>query len=307
MFDKFKQAVSAITSSLKDKITYREIKESDVNDALEDFLLRLLEADVAYDVANDIVNSVRDKLVGLKVKRGIDVEEVVKDAVRRKLLDIFGYDGYKFNLIDRIRKVCNEDKRPFVIVFLGVNGVGKTTTIAKMAYIIDKLGLKPVLAASDTFRAGAQEQLELHAKRVNVPIIKGAYGRDPASVAVDAINYAKANGYCVVLIDTAGRMHVDYDLMGELKKIVRVSNPDLKILVVDSLTGNDAVEQAERFDREIGVDAIILTKVDADVKGGTAISVAAAIKKPIIYIGVGQRYEDLREFNAKEIIDAMLK
>ncbi|MEB3780498.1 MAG: signal recognition particle-docking protein FtsY [Desulfurococcales archaeon] len=307
MFDKFKQAVSAITSSLKDKITYREIKESDVSDALEDFLLRLLEADVAYDVANDIVNSVRDKLVGLKVKRGVDVEEVVKDAVRRKLLDIFGYDGYKFNLIDRIRKVCNEDKRPFVIVFLGVNGVGKTTTIAKMAYIIDKLGLRPVLAASDTFRAGAQEQLELHAKRVKVPIIKGAYGRDPASVAVDAINYAKANGYCVVLIDTAGRMHVDYDLMGELKKIVRVSNPDLKILVVDSLTGNDAVEQAERFDREIGVDAIILTKVDADVKGGTAISVAAAIKKPIIYIGVGQRYEDLREFNAKEIIDAMLK
>ncbi len=305
MFDKFRNAISAVTNSLKDKIRYKELREEDIEELLEELLFKLIEADVAYDVAYSIVESVREKLVGLKVKRGEHIEEIVIETIKNKLLYILNIN--KLNIINYVKEICSRSKRPTVILFLGVNGVGKTTTIAKLAYLMKKSGLKLVLAASDTFRAGAQEQLEVHAKRIDVPIIKGVYGRDPASVAVDAINYAKAHRYCAVLIDTAGRMHVDYDLMGELKKIVRVSNPDLKILVVDSLTGNDAVEQAKQFDKEVGVDAIILTKVDADVKGGTALSVVSAIRKPIVYIGVGQRYDDLKDFDAEKVVEMMIR
>jgi len=307
LFDRLRKAlgetVKQVRERVGEKIAYREIREEDIADILDELFMALIEADVAYEVAEDIINSLRETLIGAKVRRGEDLEALVREALRKKLLEILG--GQAPDLVEEA-KARRPGERPLVVVFLGVNGVGKTTTIAKLAYKMKQAGVTPVLAAADTFRAGAQEQLGEHAKRLGVPLIQGRYGADPASVAHDAISYAEARGYRSVLVDTAGRMHVDYDLMGELRKIVRVAKPDYKILVVDSLTGNDAVEQAKRFNEEVGVDAIILTKADADVKGGTAVSVAAVTGKPIAYIGVGQRYEDLERFDPERFVEEIL-
>ena len=191
-------------------------------------------------------------------------------------------------------------------MFIGTNGTGKTTTIAKLAYYLRKKGYRVVLAAADTFRAGSIEQLKFHADKLNLRVISHKYGSDAAAVAYDAIEHAKARNIDVVLIDTAGRMQTDRNLMDEVSKIKRIANPDLTILIVDSLTGNDAVQQAITFNNYIGVDAIILTKTDADEKGGTAISVVYSIKKPIIFIGTGQKYEDLAEFNPKFYLERIL-
>jgi len=307
LFDRLRRAlgetVRQVRERVGEKIAYKEIREDDIADILDELFISLVEADVAYEVAEDIINTLRETLVGRKIRRGEDIEALVKQALRSKLLEILG--GQPPDLVEEA-KARQPGSRPLVVVFLGVNGVGKTTSIAKLAYKMKKEGVTPVLAAADTFRAGAQEQLGEHAKRLGVPLVQGRYGADPASVAHDAISYAEARGYRAVLVDTAGRMHVDYDLMGELRKIVRVAKPDYKILVVDSLTGNDAVEQARRFNEEVGIDAVILTKADADVKGGTAVSVAAVTGKPIAYIGVGQGYEDLERFDPEKFVDEIL-
>jgi fused signal recognition particle receptor len=196
---------------------------------------------------------------------------------------------------------------PFVIVFVGINGTGKTTSIAKIAKLLMKQGYSVVLACSDTYRAGSIEQLEEHARRLGVRIIKHTYGADPAAVAYDAINHAKAHGIAIVLIDTAGRIQTDRNLMNELAKVKRVIQPDLTILTVDSLTGNDAVMQAEEFNQSVGIDGSILTKVDADTKGGSALSVTYVTRKPILFIGTGQKYEDLQEFNAEQFTQMILQ
>lgn len=290
-------------SNLVDKIKYRSLSEEELDRILNDTLLDLVSADVAYEVAEHLVTSVKRSLVGLKVERGSRVDQIVVDTLRKKLLELLNRG--QFDLVSLAKSKCLKGD-PYVIVFFGVNGVGKTTTIAKIAYLFKRSGFTPILAAADTFRAGAQEQLEVHASRLSVPLIKGRYGADPASVAHDAIEYAKSRGFCVVLVDTAGRMHVDSDLMNEMKKIVRVAKPDLRVLVVDALTGSDAVEQARRFNEEIGIDAIIVAKVDADVKGGSIISVVAATGKPVIYLGVGQSYEDLEVFNPVDYVNTIL-
>jgi fused signal recognition particle receptor len=190
---------------------------------------------------------------------------------------------------------------------VGINGTGKTTTIAKVAqYIMDK-GYSVVFAAGDTYRAGSIEQLEEHARRLGIRIIKHKYGGDPAAVAYDAISHAKAHGVNVVLIDTAGRMQTNQNLMNELAKVKRVVQPDLTVLTLDSLIGNDAVMQAEEFHKSIGVDATILTKVDADVKGGSALSVTYVTQKPILFIGVGQTYKDLELFNPEKFVNMILR
>ncbi|MEB3774380.1 MAG: signal recognition particle-docking protein FtsY [Desulfurococcales archaeon] len=307
VFDRLKSAISEVASSIRagigDRIAYKTLSVGDMEEYLEELLIGLVEADVAYDVAEDLVEEVKRRLTGAKVKRGEDVERIVKDAIRSRLREVLSIKAP--DPLEEARRKCSMGE-PYVIVFLGVNGVGKTTTIAKMAKMFKDAGLTPVVAAADTFRAGAQEQLEIHAKRLGIPIVKGGYGRDPASVAVDAINHARARGYCVVLVDTAGRMHVDRDLMNELRKIIRVSRPDMKILVVDSLTGNDAVEEARKFDEAVGIDAVILTKIDADVKGGSAISIAAATRKPVLYLGTGQDYGDLEKFDHEKFLNTIL-
>jgi fused signal recognition particle receptor len=198
-------------------------------------------------------------------------------------------------------------KEPFVLMFVGINGTGKTTTIAKVAHFLRDKSYSVLLAAADTYRAGSIEQLEEHGKRLGMRVIKSIYGGDPAAVAYDAVSHAKAHGINIVLIDTAGRMQTNQNLMNELVKVKRVVAPDLTVFVVDSLIGNDAVMQAEEFNKAIGVDATILTKVDADVKGGSALSVTYVTQKPILFIGVGQTYRDLELFNPEKFVNMVLR
>jgi fused signal recognition particle receptor len=245
------------------------------------------------------------RLNGVQVKRLEDRKKIVERNLREVLLETMRTN----NNINVLHKVDEKRKKnePLVIVFVGINGTGKTTTIAKVAHFFNKKGYSVVLACSDTYRAGSIEQLEEHAKRLGLRMIKHNYGADPAAVAYDTISHAKSHGINVVLIDTAGRMQTNKNLMNELAKIKRVVNPDLTVLTVDSLTGNDAVMQAEEFHKSIGVDATILTKVDADVKGGSALSVTYVTQKPILFIGTGQTYGDLEEFNAEKFVQMILK
>src|SRR5438132_1179389 len=191
-------------------------------------------------------------------------------------------------------------------MFFGDNGTGKTTTIAKLAYHIQKKGLTCVVAAADTFRAGAIEQLEKHAEAIGFKLIKHKAGADPAAVAFDAVEHARARGRDVVLIDTAGRMQTNQNLMDQMKKIKRVAKPNLTLYIGDALAGNDAIEQAKQFHEAVGIDGIILTKIDADAKGGAALSMAKTIGKPIVFVNLGQTYEDIRPFDTKWMVDRLL-
>lgn len=296
MFNKLRK----IFRDLAEKITGKISKEK-FNEILDEILLELIECDVALPVAEEIINKVQEKYEKNPFKTK---EEVVK-TLEEVIGEIFEKTG-KIDFIKEIKNIVSKGE-PAILLFLGINGVGKTTTIAKIAKKLKDLGFKVVLAASDTYRAGAQEQLEIHAKNLGIPMIKHRYGSDPAAVAYDAVNYAKARKLNVVIIDTAGRMHTDIDLVNELKKIIRVIEPHFKVLVVDALTGNDALEQAKMFNENIGIDGIIIAKMDADVKGGVALTLAYEIQKPIIYIGTGQKYEDLEDFNSQKIISLMLK
>jgi fused signal recognition particle receptor len=234
-----------------------------------------------------------------------DRKKIVEENLRQVLLEVMLTN----NKIDLLEKAEEKRKKgePFVLLFVGINGTGKTTTIAKVAQFLRDKGYSVVLACSDTYRAGSIEQLEEHAKRLGMRIITHKYGADPAAVAYDAISHAKAHGINAVLIDTAGRMQTNQNLMNELAKVKRVITPDLTVLTVDSLTGNDAVMQAEEFHKSVGIDATILTKVDADVKGGAALSVTYVTQKPILFIGTGQAYKDLEVFNPEKFVQMILR
>ena len=189
--------------------------------------------------------------------------------------------------------------------FFGINGVGKTTSLAKLAYSLLSKGKSVVFAACDTFRAGAIDQLQHHADKLNVKCIRHDYGTDPASVSFDAISYAKKKNIDYVLIDTAGRLQSNSNLMQELEKIVRVSKPHYKIYVGESLTGNDCIDQVSKYDEILGIDGVILTKSDSDEKGGTILSVSVVTGKPILFLGVGQEYKDLIMFNKHDILEKL--
>ena len=301
MFEKLRKGLSGVVN----KIVVTELKADQLRPILEDFKLDLIENDVAFSVADHIGAEMEKRLEGVQVKRLEDKKQVVRDNLRSVLLEILTPSekvGF-LELAEAKRKV----REVFVVVFVGINGTGKTTSIAKVAHLLMKRGYSVVLACADTYRAGSIEQLEEHARRLSVRIIKHTYGSDPAAVAYDAISHAKAHGINVVLIDTAGRIQTDRNLMAELGKVKRVIKPDLTVLTVDSLTGNDAVLQAEEFHKSVGVDATILTKTDADIKGGSALSVTYVTKKPVLFIGTGQRYEDLEEFNPERFTDMILK
>jgi fused signal recognition particle receptor len=301
MFEKLKSGLSGLVN----KITTTELKAEKLRPVLSDFKLSLIENDVAFPVAERICNEMEKRLDGVQIKRLEDRKKIVKANLREVLLETMLTN----DKVDLLKAIEEKRKRgePYVIVFVGINGTGKTTTIAKFAQFLKKKGHSVVLACSDTYRAGSIEQLEEHAKRLGVRMIKHKYGADPAAVAYDTVKHAKAHGTNVVLIDTAGRIQTNRNLMNELAKIKRIVNPDLTVLTVDSLTGNDAVMQAEEFHKSVGIDATILTKVDADVKGGSALSVTYVTKKPILFIGIGQKYEDLEEFKPEKFLELILK
>jgi len=290
---------------LVDKISITELKADQVSAAMKDFKLNLIENDVAVSVSDHIGAELEKRLDGVQVKRLGDRKQVVRDSLREVLLETLTVgEGVGFlGLAEKKREL----KEVFVVVFVGINGTGKTTSIAKVACLLMKNGFSVVLACADTYRAGSIEQLEEHARRLGVRMIKHVYGADPAAVAYDAVSHARAHGVNAVLIDTAGRIQTDRNLMAELTKIKRVIRPDLTVLTVDSLTGNDAVMQAEEFHKSVGIDGTVLTKVDADVKGGSALSVTFVTGKPVLFIGTGQRYEDLEEFKPERFTNMILK
>lgn len=301
MFEKLKSGLTGLIN----KITTTELKPENIRPTLSEFKLNLIENDVALPVAERICDEMEKRLTGVQVKRLEDKRKIVEENLRQVLLEVM-LTNCKIDLFKALEEKRLK-KEPFIIVFVGINGTGKTTTIAKIARLIMERGYTVVLACSDTYRTGSIEQLETHAKRVGVRMIKHKYGADPAAVAYDAINHAKAHGINAVLIDTAGRMQTNRNLMNELAKIKRVVNPDLTILTIDSLTGNDAVMQAEEFNKTVGIDATILTKVDADIKGGSALSVTYITKKPIIFVGTGQKYKDIEEFKPEKFVEMILK
>jgi fused signal recognition particle receptor len=283
--------------------THKTISDKDIDDVLFELELALLEGDVALEVAEQIVASVKEDLVGRKIRRRSDVADYTREALKKAISEILVVEG---PVLKDLVQEARQTGEPLKIMFVGVNGTGKTTTIAKIADHYVKDGYKPVIAASDTFRAGAIEQISHHAEKVGVKIIRHQKGADPAAVAYDAVEHAKAQKKELVLIDTAGRMQTNINLMDEMKKIQRVVKPDLVIFVGDALTGNDAVEQARKFDEAVGVNGIILTKADADAKGGAALSIGHVINKPILFLGTGQGYEDIIEFRPKWMVEQVL-
>ena len=277
----------------------KKIKEDPLDEILDELEIILLEADVAYPVVEEIKKGVRENLLGKKYDRSYTLEQVVELSVKDAVRDVLKINEFDFD------QWLSEQKRPTVIMFVGINGTGKTTAIAKVANRIQKNGQTVVLAACDTFRAGAIEQLTIHSEKLGCKIVKQAHDADPSAVAYDAIEHAKSKRKDVVLIDTAGRMQTNNNLIEEMKKIVRIAKPDLKVFVGDSLAGNDAIEQAKVFDAAIGIDAVILTKIDTDAKGGAALSIAHTIGKPIAFVCNGQEYEDIIVFNTEWMIDRM--
>jgi len=285
-FQKFKSAVGT-----------KKISENKFDELFWELEVAMLENNVAFEVIEKIKNDLKEDLVEKPIKRG-DVEKTILKSLKRSVETLFDATEE----IDLIKKIKSKSEKPYSIVFLGANGSGKTTTIAKIAYFLEKNGFKCGLAAGDTWRSAAIQQLEMHAKKLNIPIVKHDYGADPAAVAFDAIKMGKAKNLDVVLIDTAGRQHSNTNLIDEMKKIIRVATPDLKIYIGEMIAGNDCIEQIQSFDEAVEIDGAILTKVDVDEKGGTAISVTYVTKKPIYFLGTGQEYNDLEVFNKEKII-----
>ncbi len=279
---------------LKETIFKTSISEEKFEELFWDLEVALLENNVAVEVIDLIKANLKKELVEKKILRG-QINEIILKSLKESVEQTF--DVEHVDLIERIK-----EKKPFVLVFVGINGSGKTTTIAKMIQKLKDNNLSCVVAAGDTFRAAAIQQLEEHTERLNVKLIKHDYGSDPAAVGFDAIKYAQAHNIDCVLIDTAGRLHSNVNLMDEMKKIIRVTKPDFKIFIGEAITGNDCVDQAKKFNEAVGIDGIILAKADVDEKGGAALSVSYVTKKPILYLGTGQEYSNLQEFDKEKII-----
>lgn len=292
--DKISQGIKDIAKTISEK----SLDDPDISKTLMEFQMTLIEGDVAFETSQKICDSLKAAMKGRQFSR-IGAEAQIKDFFRNELLSIL--DNGQVN----IEELASNEK-PFLIVFLGFNGAGKTTNISKLASLLKQSGLSLVFAAADTYRAASIEQLEIHAQRLGVPVIKQKYGSDSAAVIYDAKQYAKAKGIDVVLADTAGRTHSNANLMDELSKIIRVNKPNLKVLVVDSLAGNDALEQAKAFHASVGVDCVILTKMDVNEKGGAALSISHSIGKPIAFVGTGQNYGDLKPFDGQNFVKKLV-
>jgi len=296
-----KENEATLLGKVKVLITEREflIDEKDVQEPLFELEMVLLENDVAIPVTEEIIRHIRKDLVGSRRKIGEPVDTIVATALRNALLDVLGQG---FDLVSYIRS----HDRPVKILFTGVNGTGKTTTVAKVGSYLKKNGFSVVIGAGDTFRAGAMEQIDVHAQRLGIKIIQHQAGGDPSAVLYDAVQYAAAHHIDAVLADTAGRFHNRVNLMNQLDKIRRVMKPDLIVYVDEAVAGNDAVVRAFEFDKAVGADAVVLTKADMDPKGGAAISIAHTIGKPLMFLGTGQGYDDLTPFSPDQVVGDLL-
>ena len=300
MFEKLKKGLRGVV----ERISKGEFTEKELEPILWELQLQLIASDVAVEVANKICMELMGRLKGEAAPRFGDKAAPVREALRAAIGSVMAAQAE----VDLLKLAAGRraEGKPLVVLFVGINGTGKTTTIAKVAKLLLDHGFRVVLASGDTYRAGAIEQIEEHARRLGVRVVKHRYGADPAAVSFDAVRHAEAKGIDAVLIDTAGRMQTNRNLMDELRKIKRVVQPDLTVMVVDALTGNDAMEQAETFNSHIGFDAAILTKVDADAQGGSSLSVSYLTGKPIIYVGTGQGYDHLQPFDAEWFTERIL-
>ena len=283
---------------IKTSLITKKISAEKFEELFWELEIALLENNVSVEVIEKIKEDLKQELVDKPLPR--DVSAKIEETLRQTLTEILSSE--KVDLLAKAREKKEKEKKPLVIAFFGINGTGKTTSIAKLTHYFQKHKMSVVLAACDTFRAAAIQQLEEHADKLGVKIIKHDYGADAAAVAFDAVKYAEKNKIDVVLLDTAGRLHSNTNLMQELEKIMRVAKPDLKIFVGESITGNDCIEQAKQFNQLVEMDGAILTKADVDEKGGAPLSISYTIKKPILFLGMGQRYEDLEEFDAQVIL-----
>ncbi len=282
-------------------VSEKKIDGKSLDDALWDLEMALLENNVASEVSEKFCGEIREKLAGKSASR-FDIKKTIEDTFRNNVREIL--ERPPLDVYGTIEK-NKENNNPTLIMFLGFNGSGKTTNLAKLGHHLKEKGYSCVFAAGDTFRAAAIHQLEVHANSLKIPMIKHDYGSDAAAVIFDAVKHAKAKGIDVVLADTAGRTHMNKNLLEELKKITRVNHPDISILVVESIAGNDIVEQGRVFS-EAGVDGILLSKWDIDQKGGAALSLTKAIDRPIVFLGVGQDYKDLKDFDIEEVMESII-
>lgn len=291
MFEKLRGALDTAVT----KATTRELNEKNLADAVWELQMVLIQNDVAVEVAEHICDLTKRKILGTRAGRLESLSRLFKSAIHESILEVLTPE-HPLDLIEFAREKKQKGE-PTVVLFVGVNGTGKTTTLAKLANIFKKQGFSVIIAAGDTYRAGSIEQLEKHAERLGIRVIKQDYGADAAAIAYDAVAHAKARRIDIVLIDSAGRMQSNKNLLEEMKKIVRVAEPDLKIFVGDALAGNDALSQAKEFHNAIEIDGAILTKVDADPSGGAALSVAFVTGRPVVYVGIGQNYDDIKRFD----------
>jgi len=298
---KKKEEKKSFLQRAKDKISKVKISEKEFGIYEEELENLFLENNVSFEVTEKMIKELKEGIVGKDLLRKEiegEIKENFKKIIRRILVE-------PFDLIEKIKSHNSKEKEPYVILFSGINGTGKTTTIAKIAEYFKKNEISVVLAAADTFRAASIEQIKFHADKLGVKLISHEYGSDPAAVGFDAIQYAKKNRINCVLIDTAGRMHTEKNLMKEIEKVAKVTKPHTTIFIGESLTGNDVIEQAKSFDWAIGIDGIILTKADVDEKGGTALSVGYVTKKPILFLGTGQEYKDIEPFDKEKFIERL--
>ena len=296
MFDNLKKAFSNASTGFSEK----DLNEKDIEDVLFELEINLLESDVATEVIDSIKDSLKEKIIGSRVEKK-NIQNFVKQSLIEFISETFDNAG-QIDLKDRINEKKSSNQ-PFIIVFVGINGTGKTTSLAKVANMLKNEKFSVVIAAADTYRAGAIEQLREHTNRLNLKIIAQNYGSDPAAVAKDAVLYAQSHKVDCVLVDTAGRMQTSSNLMEQIAKITKVVNPDMKIFVGDSLAGNDTVNQAREFHKQVKFDCSILTKSDADARGGAALSIVKVTSSPIIYVGVGQEYDDIVKFSKQTFLE----
>ena len=282
----------------------KTLTEKNLDAAINELRILLISNDVAVDTADEICKGIIESFKGQQITRLTSTKKMLFDTLKEAIIEILTPEK-EIDIIKEIKEK-NSLNLPYIIVFLGINGTGKTTTIAKFAHFLKKHKITSIAAASDTFRAGAIEQLSQHMNNVGIKVIKHGYKSDPASVAYDAIEHATAKNIDTVLIDTAGRQVNDQNLMREMQKIVRISEPDLVIFIGDSLAGNDVLYQAKEFKKSVGIDANILTKLDADAKGGAALSISFETRKPILFVGTGQGYEDLELFDRNAFLSSIL-
>ena len=299
MLDKVKNAVSNISKIAVEK----QISEKELDRIMENLTIELLESEIPFDLVEQISENIKKQMIDKKFARSDEFKEIIKSEFTKTIKEIF----QKVEDVDLIQLINSKESKPFKILIVGINGSGKTTTVAKIGHLLKENNISSAIVAGDTFRSGAIEQIKEHADRLELKLISQKYGSDPAAVARDGVEYSKTHNIDAVIIDTSGRVQTNSNLMQEVLKIKNVVNPDFTVFIGDSLAGNDLVSQTHEFFKFTEFNGSILTKVDADVKGGAILSILSETGKPIIYIGTGQEYKDLEKFNEERFLSGLFQ